>query len=62
MKPMDKINVMVEMNSYCNAYGLTKDEKVRTSWGDCKDWEEMVVTREQLVDMINKCVKLSIVE
>lgn len=61
MKPMDKINIMVEMNSYYKAYGL-KDEIVRTSCGDCYDWEEIIVTREQLVDMINKCVKLSIVE
>lgn len=58
----NKILVKVEMNSYCNAYGLSKDEKVRTSWGDCKDWEEMKVTKDELVDMINKCVRLSIVE
>lgn len=58
----DKILVKVDYDSYCNAYGLSKDEKVRTSWGDCKDWEKMEVTPEQLKDMIDKCVNIKFVE
>ena len=56
------MKVKVEMNSYCNTYGLTKDEKVQTSQGDCKDLEEMEVNQEQLKDMIDKCVNIKSIE
>ena len=51
------MKVKVDYNSYCDAYGLIH-EKVRTSWGDCRNWEEMEVTPEQLKDMIDKCVNI----
>ena len=50
------------MNSYCNTCGLTKDEKVQTRQGDCKDLEEMEVNQEQLKDMIDKCVNIKSIE
>ena len=39
-----------------------KDEKVRTSQGDCKDWEEMEVNPEQFKDMIDKCLNIKSIE
>ena len=51
------MKVKVDYDSYCDAYGL-KQEIARTSWGDCKNWEEMEVTTEQLKDMIDKCVNI----
>ena len=52
------MKVKVDYDSYCNAYGLIKHKKVLSSWGDCKDWEEMEVTPEQLKDMIDRCVNI----
>lgn len=49
--------VSVEMNSYCKAYEL-EHEPARTE--NCEDWDEMVVTPEKLVDMINKGVKIQV--
>lgn len=56
-----KMKVKVDYDSYCIAYSL-KQEIVRTSWVDCKNWVEMEVTSEQLKDMIDKCVNIKIVE
>ena len=55
------MKVKVDYDSYCAAYGL-KQEIAQTSWNDCKNWEEMEVTSEQLKDMIDKCVNIKFVE